>query len=127
MEKGSLSPTKILATTALFLAVVGAGGCGSSAYARRTADDARLSALVEQRLTTTAGLSPSRVRARSHWGVVALVGEVPEEQLKQDAGQLAVGVPGVVRVNNLILVVKGDSQAEGSPLPAGSLLIARTN
>ena len=58
--------------------------------------------------------------------MVALVGEVPEEQLKRDAGLLAVAVPGVVRVNNLILVVKGDSQAEGSPLPAGSLLIART-
>jgi len=54
------------------------------------------------------------------------VGEVPEEQLKHEAGSLAVGVPGVVRVNNLILVVKGDSQAEGSPLPADSLLIART-
>jgi hypothetical protein len=127
MEKRSPSTTRILATTALFLAAVGAAGCGSSAYSRRTADDARLSALVEQRLTTTAGLSPSRVRARSHWGVVALVGEVPEEQLKQDAGQLAVGVPGVVRVNNLILVVKGNSQAEGSPLPADSLLIARTD
>lgn len=127
MEKGSLSPTKTIATTALFLAAVAAVGCGSSAYARRTADDARLSALVEQRLTTTASLSASRVRARSHWGVVALVGEVPEEQLKQNAGQLAVAVPGVVRVNNLILVVKGDSQAEGSPLPADSLLIARTN
>ena len=126
MEKGSLGPTKILATTALILAAVGAGGCGSSAYARRTDQDARLSALVEQRLTTTAGLSQLRVRARSHWGVVALVGEVPEEQQKRNAGLLAVGVPGVVRVNNLILVVKGDSQAEGSPLPAGSLLIART-
>ena len=55
------------------------------------------------------------------------MGEVPEEQLREDAGQLAVGVPGVIRVNNLILVVKGDSQAEGSPLPADSLLIARTN
>ena len=127
MEKRSPRTTRILATTALFLAAVGAAGCGSSVYSRRTADDARLSALVEQRLTTTAGLSPSRVRARSHWGVVALVGEVPEEQLKQDAGQLAVGVPGVVRVNNLILVVKGNSQAEGSPLPADSLLIARTD
>lgn len=127
MEKGSLSPTKIIATAALLLTAVGAGGCGSSAYARRTADDARLSALVEQRLTTADGLSASRVRARSHWGVVALVGEVPEEQLREDAGQLAVKVPGVVRVNNLILVVmKGESQAEGSPLPADSLLIART-
>ena len=93
-RKGSLSPTKIIVTAALFLVAVGAGGCGSSAYARRRADDARLSALVEQRLTTTAGLSASRVRAKSHWGVVALVGEVPEEQLREDAGQLAVGVPG---------------------------------
>jgi osmotically-inducible protein OsmY len=127
MEKRSPRTTKILATAALFLAAVGASGCGSSAYSRRTADDARLSALIEQRLTSAAGLSPSAVRARSHWGVVALVGEVPEEQLKRDAGLLAVGVPGVVRVNNLILVVKGVSQAEGSPLPAGSLLIARTD
>ena len=126
MEKSSLRPTKVLATAALLLAAVGAGGCGSSAYNRRTADDARLSALVEQRLTSTSGLSRGTVRAKSHWGVVALVGEVPEEQLKHEAGSLAVGVPGVVRVNNLILVVKGDSQAEGSPLPAGSLLIART-
>lgn len=126
MEKRSLRRTKILATTAVFLAAAGAAGCGSSAYARRTADDARFSALVEQRLAATSRLSGSKVQARSHWGVVALVGEVREEQLAREAGQLAVAVPGVVRVNNLILVVKGDSQAEGSPLPAGSLLIART-
>ena len=126
MGKRSVRLTKILAAAALVLATAGAGGCGSSAYARRTAEDARLSGLVEQRLTAT-GLSRSKVQARTHWGVVALVGEVSEEQLKREAGQLAVGVPGVVRVNNLILVVKGDSQAEGSPLPADSLLIARTD
>jgi hyperosmotically inducible protein len=126
MPKSSLHSTKALATAALLLAAAGAGGCGSSAYASRTAEDARLSALVEQRLAATSGLSGSKVQARSHRGVVTLVGEVPEEQLAQEAGQLAVGIPGVVRVNNLILVVKGDSQAEGSPLPADSLLIART-
>jgi osmotically-inducible protein OsmY len=82
--------------------------------------------MVEQRLTETSGLSEAKIRAKSHWGVVALVGEVSEEQLAREAERLAVGVPGVVRVNNLILVVKGDSQAEGSPLPADSLLIART-
>ncbi len=126
MERNPLRSRKVLPTAALFLAAVATWGCGSSAYARRTAEDARLSALVEQRLTAT-GLSWSNVAAKSHRGVVALVGEVPEEQLKHQAGSLAVGVPGVVRVNNLILVVKGDSQAEGSPLPAGSLLIARTD
>ena len=117
---------KFLVTAALMLAVAGAGGCGSSAYARRTADDARLSALVGERLAQSETLSGSAVEAKSHWGVVALVGEVPEEQQRREAGQLAGQVPGVVRVNNLILVVKGDSQAEGSPLPADSLLIART-
>ena len=127
MEKRSLRTRKILATAALFLSAVGAGGCGSSAYARRSAEDARISALIERRLTSAAGLSGTKVQARSHRGVVALVGEVPEEQLKRDAGLLAVAVPGVVRVNNLILVVKGASQAEGSPLPADSLLIARTD
>jgi osmotically-inducible protein OsmY len=126
MTKRSRHSTRILATAAVLLAAAGAGGCGSSAYSRRTAEDARLSALVEQRLAATSSLSGSKVQARSHWGVVALVGEVREEQLAREAGQLAVGVPGVVRVNNLILVVKGNSQAEGSPLPAGSLLIART-
>ncbi len=126
MGRNPLRSRKILTTAALFLAAVGTWGCGSSAYARRTAEDARLSALVEQRLTAT-GLSWSNVSAKSYLGVVALLGEVPEEQLKHQAGQLAVEVPGVVRVNNLILVVKGDSQAEGSPLPAGSLLIARTD
>ena len=126
MAKRSPHSTKLLATAAVLLTAAGATGCGSTAYGRRTAEDARLSGLVEQRLTAT-GLSRSKVQARTHWGVVALVGEVSEEQLKREAGQLAVGVPGVVRVNNLILVVKGDSQAEGSPLPADSLLIARTD
>jgi hypothetical protein len=126
MDQRSPRSPKVLATAALFLAAVGAVGCASSDYARRTADDARLSALVEQRLTATSAFSAGKVRAKSHCGVVALVGEVWEEQMAREAERLAVGVPGVVRVNNLILVVKGDSQAEGSPLPADSLLIART-
>jgi osmotically-inducible protein OsmY len=117
---------KLFATAAVLLAAVGAGGCGSSDYSRRTAEDARISQLVERELATTSELSGASVQARSHWGVVALLGEVPEEQQKRAAGQVAVTVPGVVRVNNLILVVKGASQAEGSPLPADSLLIART-
>ena len=82
---------------------------------------------MQKQLAATGALSGSTVQAKSHSGVVALVGEVPEEQLRSAAGRAAVTVPGVVRVNNLILVVKGDSQAEGSPLPADSLLIARTN
>jgi len=115
-----------LVAAALLAAVASAVGCGSSAYARRTAEDQRLSARVEERLAATSALGRARVQARSHWGVVALLGEVPEEQWKHAAEQLAATIPGVVRVNNLILVVKGASRAEGSSPPAGSLLIART-
>jgi osmotically-inducible protein OsmY len=126
MEKRSSIRPKALAAAAILVAAAGAGGCGSAAYARRTAEDARISALVQQQLATAAQLSSETVQARSYCGVVALVGEVPQEQQKRAAGEAAIAVPGVVRVNNLILVVKGDSQAEGSPLPADSLLIART-
>ena len=126
MEIRASGRLRLFATAAVLLAAAGAGGCGSSDYARRTAEDGRISQLVERQLATASGLSGVSVQARSHWGVVALLGEVPEEQQKRAAGQVAVSVPGVKRVNNLILVVKGDSQAEGSPLPADSLLIART-
>ena len=125
MGKTSSIRPKVLAAAAILVAAAGAGGCGSAAYTRRTSEDARISALVQQQLAT-AQLSSATVHASSYCGVVALVGEVPGEQQKRAAGEAAIAVPGVVRVNNLILVVKGDSQAEGSPLPADSLLIART-
>jgi hypothetical protein len=126
MGKRSSVRPKVFAAAVILVAATAAGGCGSAAYTRRTAEDARIAALVQQQLATTAQLSSDSVQARSYCGVVALVGEVPKDEQKRAAGQAAIAVPGVVRVNNLILVVKGDSQAEGSPLPADSLLIART-
>jgi osmotically-inducible protein OsmY len=126
MGNRSQRRTRLVATAAVLLSAAAvAVGCGSSAYARRTAEDQRLSARVEERLAAMSALARARVEARAHWGVVALLGEVPDEQWKHAAEQLAATIPGVVRVNNLILVVKGASQAEGSPPPAGSLLIAR--
>src|SRR5437016_112718 len=104
-----------------------AAGCGSSAYARRTDQDRLLSARVEERLAAISSLAGSRVEARSHWGVVALLGDVPEEALKLEAEQVAAAVPGVVRVNNLILVAKEASRAVGSARPRGSLTIARAD
>ncbi|HEY3173349.1 MAG TPA: BON domain-containing protein [Thermoanaerobaculia bacterium] len=118
--------TKVLAAAAILLAGF-AAGCGSSAYARRTDQDQLLSARVDERLAATSSLAGSRVEAKSHWGVVALLGEVPEEQLKREAEQVATTVPGVVRVNNLILVAKEASRAGGSAPPEGSLTIARAD
>jgi len=118
--------TKLLAAAAILLAGF-AAGCGSSAYGRRTDHDRLLSAQVDERLAASSSLAGSRVEARSHWGVVALLGEVPEEQMKREAERVATAVPGVVRVNNLILVAKEASRVGGSAPPEGSLTIARAD
>jgi hypothetical protein len=117
---------KFLAAAVILLAGF-AAGCGSSAYARRTDSDRLLSAQVDERLAAISSLAGSRVVARSHWGVVALLGEVPEEQLKREAERVATTVPGVVRVNNLILVAKEAWRVGGSAPPQGSLTIARAD
>ncbi len=126
MGKTSKHRWRSLAAASALLAVL-AAGCGSSAYARRTAEDRHLSARVGDSLAASPGLSGVNVEARSHWGVVALLGEVPDEALRQEAERAATAVPGVVRVNNLILVVKGASKAEGRAPAAGALFIARAD
>ncbi|HEX9303028.1 MAG TPA: BON domain-containing protein [Thermoanaerobaculia bacterium] len=126
MRKAIPDRTKLLAAAAILLAVF-AAGCGSSAYARRTDQDRLLSVRVDERLAATSSLAGSKVEAKAHWGVVALLGEVSEEQLKGEAERVATTVPGVVRVNNLILVAKGASRAGGLPPPDGSLTVARAN
>jgi osmotically-inducible protein OsmY len=117
---------KILLAASIALALAGAG-CGSSNYALRRDADQRLSDRVGRELSTAPALSAAKVEARSHWGVVALVGEAPDEESKREAERIARAVAGVARVNNLILVVKGDSRAEGSAPATGALILARTN
>ena len=126
MSIGTPDRRKLLAAAVVLLAGL-AAGCGSSAYARRTDQDRLLSARVEERLAVVSSLAGSLVEARSHWGVVALLGDVPEESMKVEAEQVATAVPGVVRVNNLILVAKEASRAVGSAPPRGSLTIARAD
>ena len=102
-------------------------GCGSTAHARRVADDQRLAALVGERFAASPALSGSNLVVKSYAGVVALVGEAPDENVLREAEQVAASVPGVVRVNNLILVVKGASRAAGSAPAKGALVIARAD
>src|SRR5688500_13377503 len=110
MRKMARRPGKILPAALLLLPLI-AAGCGSSTYARRANGDRQLSAQVDDRLASTPTLSSVRLEAKSHWGVVALLGEVPEEELRLQAEQVASAVPGVVRVNNMILVVKSASKS----------------
>lgn len=117
-------PGRILAAASLLLPLI-AAGCGSSTYARRQSGDRQLSAHVDERLASASALSSLKLEAKSHWGVVVLLGEVYEERLKMQAEQLATSVPGVVRVNNMILVVKGVSKSEGSSPAEGALFMTR--
>ena len=116
----------MLAAALLLLPLV-AAGCGSSSYARRESGDRQLSAEVDERLASTPTLSSARLEAKSHGGVIALLGEVPGEELKVEAERIASAVPGVVRVNNLILVVKSASKSEGSSPGQGALIISRAD
>jgi hypothetical protein len=117
-------PGRILLAASLLLPVF-AASCGSSSYARRETGDRQLSARVDERLASASELSSLKLQAKSHWGVIALLGKVREERFKVQAGELATSVPGVVRVNNMILVVKGVSKSEGSSPAEGALLISR--
>jgi hypothetical protein len=119
-------PGRTLAAAALLLAGM-AVGCGSSAYARREHADRRLTVQVRGELASVPTLSAARIDATSYSGVVALFGEVSDEDVKSRAEQVARAVPGVVRVNNLILVAKSASKTEGSSPAEGALIISRAD
>jgi hypothetical protein len=116
----------VLPSLLLSIAILGAG-CASSKYARQQDADQELSSLVSERLAAVPALATARVAARSHWGVVALVGEVPDENSRREAERVAGGVAGVVRVDNLILVIEGGSKAEASAPATSVLILARTD
>ena len=117
---------KIVLAASIAILVVSTG-CGSSKYALRRDADERLSDRVGRELAAAPALSGARVEARSHWGVVALVGEAPDEESRLEAERIASAVAGVARVNNLVLVVRGDSRAEGSAQAKAALILARTD
>ncbi|HVE65458.1 MAG TPA: BON domain-containing protein [Thermoanaerobaculia bacterium] len=119
-------PGGTLAAAAILLAVT-AAGCGSSSYARRERGDRVLTVQVRDRLASTQALSAARIDAKSYSGVIALLGEVPDEDSRIRAEKVAGAVPGVVRVNNLILVVKSASKTEGSSPAEGALILSRAD
>jgi osmotically-inducible protein OsmY len=102
-------------------------GCGSTGHARRVAADQRIAVLVGERFAASPELSNANVVAKSYAGVVALLGEAPDENVMREAEREAASVPGVVRVNNMMLVVKGASRTAGSAPAKGALVIARAD
>jgi len=126
MRELSRRPGRTLTAAALLLGFA-AASCGTSSYARRERVDRQLTVQVRDRLAATAELSTVRIDAKSYAGVVALLGEAPDEDSRLRAERVAGAVPGVVRVNNLILVVKSASKTEGSSPAQGALFISRAD
>ena len=118
--------TWLLSFASLFLAVL-TSGCGSSRYSLRQEADRSVSVRVGAQLAAASALSSAKIVARSHSGVVALVGEVGDENARLEAERIASGVDGVTRVDNLILVVKGDSRAAGSAPATAALNMTRAD
>lgn len=98
-------------------------GCGTSARSLRVEADRQVSARAGAALQQ-AGLT-SQVEARSYHGVLALLGEVAREEEKARAETSVRPLEGVVRVNNLILVVGSVAAAGGSSSSKRPPLIAR--
>jgi osmotically-inducible protein OsmY len=126
MSKTMRRTAKVVCGAAIGVAILGAGGCGSSDYARRREADSSLTAQVGERLAADPALIDANVAARTHSGVVALVGEAPNDQARLEAERVAGAVPGVARVDNLILVAKGDSKAAASAPATSTLFMSRT-
>jgi BON domain-containing protein len=126
MRNAAQQGKRLLFIASLFLPIASVG-CGSSQYALRQANDRTISARVVEHLAAAPELSSVKIHARSHSGVVALVGEVGDESERLAAGKIAGAVDGVTRVDNLIVVVKGDSRAAGSAPAAAALNMTRTD
>jgi len=80
-------------------------------------DDAMLTARVKTQITADGRVSPSRVNVDTLNGIVMLKGEVPTQQEKDAAAEVARKVEGVVRVDNQLIV---NPAVAGTGLPTGN-------
>jgi osmotically-inducible protein OsmY len=80
-------------------------------------DDALLTANVKTEMTADGRISPTRVNVDTLNGVVTLKGEVPTQQEKDAAEQVARRIAGVRSVNNQIVV---NPAAAGTGVPSGN-------
>ena len=115
-----------LAGALLAVTALGAAGCGTSRYSRRLEEDGRLSALATRSLAE-ARVTGVGLEARSHDGVVALLGHVSRPADRDRAEKAVAGIAGVVRVNNLILVEEELSASTAAPASRGAPLNARAD
>jgi len=88
-----------------------------AACAEKRIDDAMLTARIKTQMVTDGRVSPTRVNVDTLNGDVTLKGEVPAQEEKDAAAEVARGVEGVRSVNNQIIV---NPAAAGAGLPSGN-------
>ncbi len=80
-------------------------------------DDAVLTARIKTEMTADGRVSPTRVNVDTLNGIVTLKGEVPTQQEKDAAAQVAGKIEGVKRVENQLSV---NPATAGTGLPTGN-------
>ncbi len=85
--------------------------------AERGVDDVMLTARIKTRMAADGRISPTRVNVDTVNGAVTLRGEVPTQQEKDAAEQVARAVEGVASVGNQITV---NPAVAGSGIPTGN-------
>lgn len=88
-----------------------------AACTEKRVDDAVLTATIKTRMTADGRISPTRVNVDTLNGDVTLKGEVPTQEEKDAAEEVARKVEGVTNVSNQITV---NPSAAGSGVPSGN-------
>ncbi|MDQ2871300.1 MAG: BON domain-containing protein [Acidobacteriota bacterium] len=110
------------AAGAVLLAATLCAGCASSTHTAAVAADRELARRANEAIAE-AGLDTQRFEARSYRGVVTLLGQGQDGEVRE-AQRAVLSVPGVVRVNNLVLS-GGSSTSSGFARAKGAPIIAR--
>ena len=119
-----LAPRPRMTGCALLLLLAGAA-CASPAYHRLRAADEQLSRKVNASLREQLRGTCPGVEARAYRGVITLLGQAQTPAQRGIAQQAVEGLPGVERVNNLILVADLSAAANAAPAEADSVVAAR--
>lgn len=93
------------------------GLCLLVAACETRVDDAVLTARIKTEMTADGRVSPTRVNVDTLNGIVTLKGEVPTQQEKDAAAQVAGKIEGVKRVENQLTV---NPATAGTGLPTGN-------
>jgi osmotically-inducible protein OsmY len=100
----NFSSNRLLRIAAFVAAAIAVAACTTTQTPARQVDDNEIHAAVKARLTTARFSNIVNIDINVTNGIVTLAGEVPNADVKADAGREARAVKGVVRLNNELQV-----------------------